>query len=195
MKRGEGSMQGQWKVGELARQTGLTVRTLQYYDDIGLLRPSYRTLSGHRLYLANDIERLQQIVSLRELGFTLDEIRDCCSRPGFTPRRVIQLHIERLKAQIQDQTRLCSRLESIPDRLDSAEEISVEDLIQTIEVTRMSKYYTPEQLEELKQRADAIGPDRIRQVEQKEWPELIAEVRAEMEKGTDPSSDRVQELA
>src|SRR5215831_6604218 len=88
-------MQGQWKVGELARRTGLTVRTLQYYDDIGLLRPSYRTQSGHRLYVAGDIAHLQQIVSLRELGLSLDEIRECWSNPAFTPRRIIQLHIER----------------------------------------------------------------------------------------------------
>jgi MerR family transcriptional regulator, thiopeptide resistance regulator len=188
-------MQAQWKVGELAKQTGLTVRTLQYYDDIGLLTPSYRTQSGHRLYVGGDIARLQQIVSLRELGFSLDEIRECCSSPDFSPRRVIQLHIERLKEQIETHRRLCSRLEAIAERLDSAEEISAEDLFQTIEVTRMLKYYTAEQQEELKRRAEAIGPERIRQVEQKEWPELIAEVRAEMEKGTDPASDRVQMLA
>ena len=188
-------MQGQWKVGELAKRTGLTVRTLQYYDDIGLLSPSYRTQSGHRLYVWKDIARLQQIVSLRELGFSLEEIRDCCSRAGFSPRRVIQLHIERLKKQIEIQSRLCGRLESIAERLDSAKEVSVEELIQTIEVTRMSKYYTAEQQEELKRRAEAIGPERIREVEQKAWPELIAEVRAEMEKGTDPGSERVQELA
>jgi DNA-binding transcriptional MerR regulator len=188
-------MQTQWKVGELAKQTGLTVRTLQYYDDIGLLRPSYRTQSGHRLYIGKDIGRLQQIISLREVGFSLDEIRECCSRPGFSPRRVVQLHIGRLKQQIEAQSRLCNRLEAIAKRLDSAEEISVEELIQTIEVTRMLKYYTPEQQEELKRRAEAVGEERIRQVEQKEWPDLIAEVRAEMEKGTDPSSQRVLELA
>ena len=191
----EGRLAGQWKVGDLARRTGLTVRTLQYYDDIGLLHPSYRTRSGHRLYVRKDIARLQQIVSLRELGFSLEEIRDCCSKAGFSPRRVIQLHIERLKGQIEIQSRLCERLEGIAQRLDSAKEISVEELIQTIEVTRMSKYYTSEQQEELRQRAEAIGPERIREVEQKKWPELIAEVRAEMEKGTDPGSERIQELA
>jgi len=194
-KRSNRELQGRWKVGDLAKQTGLTVRTLQYYDDIGLLRPSYRTPSGHRLYVARDIARLQQIVSLRELGFSLNEIRECCSNPAFTPQRVIQLHIEQLKAQIEAQSRLCSRLETIAERLDSAREISVEELIQTIEVTRMLKYFTSEQQDELKRRAEAIGPERIHQVEQKEWPELIAEVRAEMDKGTDPATDRVQELA
>jgi DNA-binding transcriptional MerR regulator len=50
-----------WRVGELARRTGLTVRALHHYDEIGLLRPSLRTPSGHRLYAGADVSRLQQI--------------------------------------------------------------------------------------------------------------------------------------
>ena len=60
------------KIGELASRTGLTVRTLHHYDEIGLLKPSHRTDSGHRLYTVRDLGRLQQIVSLRQLGFSLD---------------------------------------------------------------------------------------------------------------------------
>ncbi|MCH7995122.1 MAG: MerR family transcriptional regulator, partial [Planctomycetes bacterium] len=65
-----------WKVGELATQTGVSVRTLHDYDEIGLLSPSQRTGSGHRLYGADDVVRLQQIKSCRQLGFSLAEIRD-----------------------------------------------------------------------------------------------------------------------
>lgn len=60
------------KVGELARRTRLTIRTLHHYDEIGLLRPSLYTGSGHRLYTAGDVARLQQVVSLRQLGFSLE---------------------------------------------------------------------------------------------------------------------------
>ena len=49
------------KVGELAKRTGLTVRTLHHYDEIGLLKPSLHTESGHRLYTARDVARLQQV--------------------------------------------------------------------------------------------------------------------------------------
>src|SRR5919107_2876078 len=81
-----------WKVGELARRTGLSVRTLHHYDEIGLLRPSHRTASGHRLYSAADVVRLQQIKSLRQLGFSLDEVGDCLRDPAFAPRRVLEMH-------------------------------------------------------------------------------------------------------
>jgi DNA-binding transcriptional MerR regulator len=183
------------KVGELARQTGLTVRTLHHYDEIGLLAPSHRTPSGHRLYGAGDLARLLQILSLRQLGFALDEIRECLNRPGFSPERVLALHIERLGERIEEQRRLRSRLEAVATRLRSAETVSVEDFLQTLEaITMFEKYYTPEQLREIEERGRALGPERIREVEA-EWPRLIAEVRAEMDTGTDPASETVQALA
>lgn len=187
-----------WKVGELARQTGLSVRTLHYYDEIGLLQPSERTASGHRLYTAGDIARLQQVRSLRQLGFSLEEIRAWLRQPGCSARGVIQLHLERLRGQIEQLQRLRRRLEAIAARLDAAEEVSVAELTKTIEVMTMfekfEKYYTPEQMEEVKERGRQLGEERIRQVEG-EWPGLIAEVRAEMERGTPASDPRVQELA
>jgi len=70
------------KVGELARRTGLTVRALHHYDEIGLLRPSLRTEAGHRLYSEGDVARLQRVLSLRQLGFSLEEVRDCLDRPS-----------------------------------------------------------------------------------------------------------------
>ena len=187
--------QGLWKVGDLSKRTGLSIRTLHYYEEIGLLAPSYRTGSGHRLYEKSDIIRLQQIMSLRRLGFSLDEIRGCLNLSDFSFERVIELHISRLKDQIETERRLCNRLEAIAASLSSSEEISVEEIIQTIEeITMLEKYYTPEQLKELKERGQQIGQERIRQAEA-EWQELMDQVRAEMRNGTDPASERVQQLA
>jgi DNA-binding transcriptional MerR regulator len=53
-----------WKIGELARATGLTVRTLHHYDAVGLLPPSERSEAGYRLYTRTDVERLYEIVAL-----------------------------------------------------------------------------------------------------------------------------------
>ncbi len=110
-----------WKIGELARRTGLTVRTLHHYDEIGLLSPSYRTGSGHRLYTADDITRLQMIVSLRQLGLSLREVGDWLSRPDTSARGVIELHLARLREQIDAQQTLYRRLEAIAERLRTAE--------------------------------------------------------------------------
>jgi DNA-binding transcriptional MerR regulator len=186
---------GLWKVGELARETGLSIRTLHYYDEIGLLQPSHKTDSGHRLYTLSDIERIQQVVSLKQLGFPLDEIRDMLNRPHFSPLRVIEMHLTRLREQVKLQQEICERLEAIARKLERSQDVTAEQFLKTIEVMNMfDKYFTKEQMEELSQRREMLGESRIREVEA-EWPRLIAQVRAEMKKGTDPASPAVQEMA
>ncbi len=190
-----------WKVGELAARTGLSVRALHYYEEIGLLSPSRRTEAGHRLYAADDVLRLQRIVSLRHLGFTLEEIRACLrDGSGFPARRVVELHAARVRERMRSQQRLLHRLEALAFRLDpAAEEVPAGEFTQAVmEVIEMServeRYYTPEQLEALERRRRELGEERIRAVEA-EWPRLMEGVRAEMEAGTDPADERVQRLA
>jgi len=182
-----------WKVGQLAKRTGISVRTLHHYDQIGLLRPSHRTESGHRLYDRDDVVRLQQIVMLRQLGFALEEIGAMLADASLP--RLIDLHLARLREQIERQRRLMSRLERMSVWLRAETEVSVEEFFKTIEeMTMFEKYMTEEQLETLRKREEEVGPRRIKEV-QEEWPRLIEEVRQEMQRGTDVHSPRVQALA
>ena len=89
-----------WKIGELARRTGLTVRTLHHYDEIGLLSPAQRSDGGHRVYDEADVQRLYRIVSLRSLGFPLDAIAQALDSQGFDPKEAVDDHLGRLEAQI-----------------------------------------------------------------------------------------------
>ena len=188
-----------WKIGELARRTGLTVRTLHHYDAIDLLSPGGRTDTlhgvGHRLYTAADVARLQQIVSLKSLGFTLEQIRDALTREAFQPRDVVRRHREFVRQQLDEQRRLFDRLSALADVLDRAESPTVEDLLATIEeITMFETYYTKEQREQLEARRQQVGEARIQEV-QEAWPRLMAAMQAEMEKGTDPADPAVQALA
>ena len=184
-----------WRVGELARRTGLSVRALHHYDEIGLLEPSLRTEAGHRLYGGDDVSRLQQIQSLRAMGIPLDEIRRFLENPDVSPLRVVYLHLARLREQVAHQTRLMGRLQKVARHLESAESVSAEDLCQLIEgMTMMEKYFTTEQLEELRQREETLGAERMREAG-KDWAVIIPAVRAEMERGTDPTSPKILELA
>ena len=183
------------KVGELARRTGLSVRALHYYDEIGLLSPAQHTASRHRLYGGPELLRLQQIKSLRQLGFTLEEIRGLLDNPALSPRSVLEMHAARLRAQIAERERVATLLESLAASLSTAESLSVDTLIQAIEgITMIEKEFTPEEMREIKARGDQLGEAHIHAVEA-EWPRLIAQVRAEMEKGTDPTSEPVRALA
>lgn len=183
------------QVGELARRSGLTIRTLHHYDEIGLLKPSLHTEAGYRLYTAADVARLQQVLSLRQLGFSLDEIRNCLGRPGLAPLDVIRLHLARLREQIERQRKLCDRLEAIAAHFRTAGEVSADEFLQTIEaITMTEKYFTPEQQLRIKDRREEVGDEVLRQ-KQEDWAQLIAEVRTTMEAGTDPTTDKVQALA
>jgi DNA-binding transcriptional MerR regulator len=63
-----------WRIGQVSARTGLTARTLRYYEELGLLRPSERLLSGHRVYASDDLRRLYRISLLRQLGLPLSDI-------------------------------------------------------------------------------------------------------------------------
>jgi DNA-binding transcriptional MerR regulator len=182
-------------VGELAARAGLSVRTLHHYDEIGLLPPAARTRAGHRVYGRAEVERLQQIASLRHLGLPLDEIAACLARPDFSLVRVLDLHVERMERQLARQNELYDRVRSLRDRLRAAETVSVEEITKTIEVTMSyERYYTREQLDELAARREAVGEERIREV-QREWQELFDAYEKAMNAGVDPASAEVQALA
>lgn len=184
-----------WKVGELARNTGMSVRALHHYDQIGLLTPSLRTTAGHRLYDKADIGRLQQIHSLRLMGLSLDETKRLLDGALASPRQVIDLHIARLHEQIAMQRRLAVRLRNLAQHLDSADSASIDELCQTIEVMmNIEKYFTPEQLEVLEQRRVAVGEQRMKTAGD-DWNVLIPLVRSAMAKGADPASPEMLALA
>lgn len=148
---------------------------------------------GHRLYTTEDVVRLQQVLSLRQLGFSLEEIHGCLDQPGFEPVQVLRLHTQRLREQIELQQRVCQRLESLAAQFERAEEVSADAFIQAIEEMTMldqlaEKYFTPQQLGFLKQRHKPLRP-------QDEWAEVLSLTRTEMEKGTAPTSVKVLTLA
>src|SRR3954452_11758466 len=90
-----------YTVGKVARLAGVTVRTLHHYDEIGLLSPSERAATGYRRYDERDLDRLQQILYYRELGFSLEEIATILADPRADPvahlRRQHELLTTRMK--------------------------------------------------------------------------------------------------
>jgi MerR family transcriptional regulator, thiopeptide resistance regulator len=184
----------QWRIGQVAKATGLTVRALHHYDEIGLLVPSRRTDAGYRLYGDDDVRRLYRIVALRGMGFTLEEIGGALLRDGEDPRPAVRRHLERIDEQLRLAQQLRARLTHILDVLDDSAESSADLFIDAIEVmTRMERYYTPEQLDQLSARADALGEEGMKRA-QDDWAQLIAELEAERQAGTDPADPRLMPL-
>ncbi|MEM8614951.1 MAG: MerR family transcriptional regulator [Cyanobacteria bacterium P01_H01_bin.105] len=176
------------QVGELAKQTGLSVRTLRYYDEIGLLVPSHRTEAEYRLYSEVDIARLQHILSLRQLGFALKEIRECLENPAFSLPNVINLHLARLQEQMAVSQSLFTKLSTLAQQFQTSQTVAVDDLLQVMEnLTMTQQYLTQEQHDLLEARLNAGTNEG-----QTEW---LDQARSHMAQGRNFNDPEVRLMA
>ncbi|GAA1710360.1 MerR family transcriptional regulator [Kribbella yunnanensis] len=139
-----------WRVGELAQATGLSVRTLHHYDEIGLLAPSGRTASGHRQYDAADVRRLHRVLALRAFGLPLAEVAQLLDGDVSDVRELIRTQLEVVEEQVAAATKVQRKLVGVLTGLDQAEQPSAQTLIELIEVmTAMTRALTRQEFEEL----------------------------------------------
>jgi DNA-binding transcriptional MerR regulator len=175
------------KVGELARSTGLTVRTLHHYDEIGLLKPSERSEAGYRLYSPQDVARLHGIQALRHLGLPLNDIGALLDGEAAAPRRILEQQMNALEREIAQATELRERLALIRDGLMQGLQPALGDWLQALSLmATYGKYFSAAEL-----KAIFTGWRKI----EREWPELMAQVRALMDSGAAIDSPAVQALA
>lgn len=182
------------RIGELARRTGLTVRALHHWDALGLVSPAERTAAGYRLYGAAEVERLQQVVSLRALGLGLEEIGRVLGEGTLSPARILALQLSRLREEARARRRLERRLQRLLAHYQGTETVSVDEMIRDIEeMTMFERYYTEEQLQQLAERRTGVGEEAIRSIEER-WAGLTARVREAMDREVDPASEEAAAL-
>ena len=127
-------------IKEVAELTGVTVRTLQYYDRIGLLRPSSLTEAGYRVYDQEALETLQQILFFRELDFPLSQIKELLSDPDFDRMEALAKQRELL---ILKRERLDRLIGTLDNRLKGEKTMDFRDFDQT-EIEKAKKDYADE---------------------------------------------------
>ncbi|MGD1902459.1 MAG: MerR family DNA-binding protein [Geitlerinemataceae cyanobacterium] len=113
--------------------------------------PSRRTKADHRLYGDREIIRLQQILSLRQLGLSLSEIQNCLASPEFSLPQAIDLHLARLKEQMAVSRSLFTKLSKLARQLQASQSVAVEDLIATMETITMTQQYLTQEQHDLYQ--------------------------------------------
>ncbi|GLY50935.1 MerR family transcriptional regulator [Lentzea sp. NBRC 102530] len=176
-----------WSVGDLAKASGLTVRTLHHYDEIGLVVASERTSSGHRRYTPDDVRRLYQVRSLRQLGLSLAEVRSALSRSD-SLRPLFEAQLAALTAQARQVEALRSRLTALLDGH------TTESLLSTLEMMSVyESYFTSDQLADLRSRAASMGPEAVEALKAS-WLELVRQLRQHMADGTPATDPRVADL-
>ena len=190
-----------YRVGEVAALTGVSIRTLRHYDQIGLLCPSAHTPSGYRLYAERDLLRLQQALTLRYLGFELKRIRELLDRPDFDVAASLDIQRTVLRDRIAELERVDVALRELLERRRNTGRWAWDLVVRASAAVaagleekgaQMSDYYTSEQL---KRRFAEIGAqtsqDDIRAIE-RGWSALLKEMRANS--NLDPASPQAQEL-
>jgi DNA-binding transcriptional MerR regulator len=197
-------MQRAYRAGEFAVLTGVSVRTLHHYDRIGLLRPSEYSEGGHRLYREPDLLRLQQVLTLRYLGFPLRQIDELLRRPDFNLAASLRVQRTALRDRISELERIDAALGALLEQrrisgrwdwdlvvsASAAVQDGLSDGGEAMERTR--SYYTPEQLKQFEEVGAKVGAEEIREIEQL-WTALLAEVRANRD--LDPTSEAARALA
>lgn len=156
-------------VNEVSKLTGVSIRTLQYYDKIGLLKPAGYTESGYRLYDDTALEKLQQILLFRELEFPLKEIKEIISRPDFDKNEALDQQI----------TLLTMKKEHLEDLIGFAREIQVKG-VKRMDFSVFDTHKIDEYAKQAKERWGQT--DAYREYEQKAAGRSKEENQAVMEK-------------
>jgi len=191
----------QYQAIDFARLAGVTVRTLHHYDQIGLLKPSSYTDAGYRLYRKRDLIRLQQIVTLKFIGFSLTQIKNLLNSNSFDLAIALYQQKEIIAEKRQQLDMAIKAIDKAQSLLATNDEPDWEAFKQIIEVINMQsnmdwtkKYYSSEAQQKIAERATTISPEVIEQG-QRDWTTLIREVETAVSEGVDPNSERAAGLA
>jgi DNA-binding transcriptional MerR regulator len=184
-----------WRIGELAEATGLTVRTLHHFDEIGLLRPAERSAGGHRIYTGDDVRRLYRILALRQVGLPLREIGSALDGEAGELEPAIRAQLDVVNQELERQHVVQRRLTEMVRAIERGEGPSAGQLIDAMEAMMQASYFTKEQLAQAKAKHDEPGFAGRFARWQDEFTEIANAMREEMERGADAGDEAVQDLA
>ncbi|MEO8298863.1 MAG: MerR family transcriptional regulator [Burkholderiales bacterium] len=177
----------QLKVGELAQRTGLTVRTLHHFDQIGLLKPSARSESGYRLYSRDDVARLHGIQALRHLGLPLKQIASMLAGDGEALPVIVARQMRALDHQIAQASALRGRLALLMDKFSSGKQPEMSEWLDSLALmATYARYFSADEIQLIVGNWQALRA---------EWGPLLAQIRQMMDSGVPATDPRVQPLA
>ncbi|ASS73710.1 MerR family transcriptional regulator [Tumebacillus algifaecis] len=190
-----------YKVKEVADLVGVSVRTLHHYDEIGLLTPSSVSAAGYRLYSDRELERLQQILFFREIGFSLQEIKEVLDSPDFDRKSALAAHKEIL---LQKKKRLEDIIDTVEKTLESIEggcKMSDKEMFEGFDTTPLEEHkkkYSQEAREKYGDEMVDASEKRVETYSQADWEKINARQTANIEQivanmGNGPADPLVQE--
>ena len=194
----EGQVNQTYQPHEFAKRAGVTIRALHHYDRLGLLKPSGRTTAGYRLYTDRDLVRLEQIVALKFIGFPLSQIRELLNRKDLDVTAALRQQRQIIAEKQDHLDRAIRAIERAEQFVSSGEQNDWEPFRKIIEVIQMQtrkdwmkKYYTEEQLSDLRKR----WTPEVQAKSERGWAALVRDVEVAMARGESPESETGRRLA
>jgi DNA-binding transcriptional MerR regulator len=187
---------------EFAKAAGVTVRTLHVYDRLGLLPPAKRTQSGYRLYGEAQLERLEQILALRFVGFRLEQIKELLHGPKWPLIVALRMQREIIAQQMRKLDAAAQAIEQAESTLTADETADrwkmLRDIIEALKVENdysWTQNYYNEAAKEKLERLRSETPKEVVEQGQRDWAALIADVEEAAARNEDPAAERAQALA
>ena len=192
-----------YSVGQVASFAGVSVRTLHHYDDVGLLTPTGRTPAGYRLYDDADLGRLRDVLSYRELGFSLEQVRSILDDPRADPASHLRNQYRLVRERIARLEQVLGHLEKLMEVQHMGINLTPEEQLEVFGENWPGDEYAAEAEQrwgdtdawrQSQQRTSAMSKDDWLAVKA-ETEALEAELAAAMTEGVAPTDQRAMDLA
>ncbi len=176
--------QSYFRTGDFAARAGVSVRTIRYYDRIGLLKPAAYSASGQRWYTEADYARLRQILTLKRMGLSLEDIRQVLTTHPAALQHLLERQKRLLQAQAQQLLQAVQTIEAAQRSLRTSQPCNLDtffDMLQVITMTRQTQWLDPfipaEQQDEIAKRSTAQPLADQRRTGQA-WQTLFRDIQA-----------------
>ncbi|HLR68144.1 MAG TPA: MerR family transcriptional regulator [Virgibacillus sp.] len=186
-----------YSIGQLSKKIGVTVRTLDYYDEIGLITPSSNTEGGHRLYDDSDVLRLEQILALKYMGFSLQQIQKILNQSTVSWKQSLEQQLRMIQQQQKHLSELERTIQGVLYSVQFENDVKwaiIFDIIHMFQkdgstVHRLfENYFDPDEREIIKHLNEQTNENDFYK-----WQQIIQEVRENLNE--DPGSETAQRLA
>ncbi|HDR7792970.1 TPA: MerR family transcriptional regulator [Bacillus luti] len=186
-------------IQQLTRETGVTVRTLRYYDEIDLLKPSGKTEGGHRLYSEADVIRLQQILFLKEMGFSLKETANMLVKSELDLKKSIENQLRFVQEEQKKFNRMERILQAVVYSVDVEGELDWKVMFELIQLSKQSPRIQEIFQNEVFSKEEQDLLHNLPNMSEEdpnvlEWVNLLKQLRNLMKEGKEVGSVEVQEV-
>ncbi|MBE7104209.1 MerR family transcriptional regulator [Bacillus cereus] len=184
-------------IQELTRETGITVRTLRYYDQIDLLKPSGKTDGGHRLYSERNVVRLQQILFLKEMGFSLKEVANMLVTGELNLKDSLEKQLRFVQEEQKKFNRMERVLQAVVYSVDVEGELDWKVMFELIQLSKQSPRIREIFQNELFSKEEQDLLHNLPNMSEEdpnvlEWVDLLKQLRNFMKDGKEATNDEVQ---